>query len=96
MPIFFERFGLECGRIEIIRRRQQMIFEVDQRGGDVFDGGKTLAERPRRDQPAQQMFRHRFAGPIMSGKATQHLGLLEPVLVELGRQFDEIGSDAGA
>jgi hypothetical protein len=30
------------------------------------------------------------------GEAPQHLRLLEPVLVELGRQLDEIGGDPGA
>ena len=32
----------------------------------------------------------------MQRQAPQHRGLLQPVLVELRRQLDEIGSDAGA
>ena len=66
------------------------------RRGDIFDRGEALVEIARGDQPLQQILRHRLAGPIMAGKAPQHLRLLQPVLVELRRQFDEIGGDAGA
>ena len=73
-----------------------MEIEIDQGRGDVFDGGKTLVEIARGDEPLQQVLRHRLAGLVMAGEAPQHLRLLQPVLVKLRRQFDEIGGHAGA
>ena len=64
--------------------------------GEVFDRGKALIEVARRDEPLQQCLRHRFAGLVVQREAAQHLGLLQPVLVKLRRQLDEIGGDAGA
>ena len=77
-------------------RRQRMEIEIDQRRGDIFDRGKALVESARGEQPLQQFLRHRLAGLVMQGEAPQHFRLLEPVLVELRRQLDEIGGDAGA
>ena len=45
---------------------------------------------------SQQILRHRLAGAVMHGKAPQHLRLLQPMLVELRGQFDEVGIDTGA
>ena len=73
-----------------------MEIQIDQRAGDIFDGGKAHVEVARRDQPLQQFLRHRLAGLVMPREAPQHVGLLEPVLVELRRQLDEVGGDAGA
>ena len=42
------------------------------------------------------VFGHRLAGLIVPGEAAQDVRLLEPVLVKLRRQFDEIGGDVGA
>jgi len=70
--------------------------KIDDGGGDIFDRRKALAEIPRRDQPSQQILRDRLAGLVVLGKAPQHIGLLEPMLVKLRRQLDEIGGDVGA
>ena len=44
----------------------------------------------------QQVVRHRLAGLVVPGELLQHLGPLQPVLVELRGQLDEIGEHAGA
>ena len=73
-----------------------MEIEIDDGRGDVLDRGKALVEVARRDEPLQQFFGHRRAGPVVEREAPQHGGLLEPVLVELRGQLDEIGGDVGA
>ena len=73
-----------------------MEIEVDQGRGDVLDRAESFVEVARRDQPLQQFLRHRFAGAVMPREAAQHVGLFEPVLVELRGQFDEVGGDVGA
>ena len=73
-----------------------MKVEIDQGAGDILDRGKAAIEVARRDQPLQQVFRHRLAGLIVQGEAPQQFRLFEPVLVELRRKLDEIGRDAGA
>ncbi len=39
---------------------------------------------------------HRLAGLVMAREAPQHLGLLEPMLVELRGKLDEVARDVGA
>ena len=73
-----------------------MEIEIDDGRGDVLDRGKALVEVARRDEPLQQFFGHRLAGPVMEREAPQDVGLLEPVFVELRGQLDEIGRDVGA
>ena len=80
----------------VTRRGKRMQVEVDHGRGDIFDRGEALVEVARRNEPPQQLLGHRRAGPVVPGKAAQHLRLLEPMLVELRRQLDEIGGDAGA
>ena len=75
---------------------QRMEIEIDEGRSEVLDRGEALIEIARGDQPLQQLFRHRLAGLVMPGEAPQHLRLLEPMLVELRRQLDEIGGDIGA
>ena len=73
-----------------------MEFQIDQRRGDEFHGGKALVEFARGEEALQQIVRQRLAGLVMPGKLPQHLRLLLPVLVKLRRQLDEIGEYAGA
>ena len=73
-----------------------MEIEIDQGRGDILHRGKAHVEIARGEQPLQQFLRHRLAGLVVQREAPQHLGLLQPVLVELRRQLDEIGGDAGA
>ena len=68
-----------------------MEFEIDQRRGDELDRRKALVEFSRLDEALQQIVRQRLAGLVMLREPPQHLRLLLPVLVELRRQFDEIG-----
>ena len=79
-----------------VRLRQRMEIEVDDCTGDIFDRGKALVEIARGDEPLQKVLRHRLAGLVVQREAAQHLRLLQPVLVKLRRQFDEIGGDIGA
>ena len=44
----------------------------------------------------EQVLRHRLAGAVVHGELAQDLRLLQPVLVELRRQLDEVGQHAGA
>ena len=71
-------------------------FEIDQRRGGELDGGETLVEFSRGQEPLQQIVRQRLAGLVVAGELLQHLGPLLPVLVELRRQLDEIGEHGGA
>ena len=78
------------------RRGGEVKVEIDQRRGGVFDRGEALVEGARGEHLLQHRFRHGLAGLGMDGEPAQHLGLLEPVLVELRGQLYEIGGDAGA
>ena len=86
-----QRLALERCRVEGLGRRQQMDVEVDRGRRHIFDRGKALVEGARREQPPHQVVRHRRAGAIMHGEALQDLRTLEPVLVELRGQLDEVG-----
>ncbi len=96
MPMRLSGVGFECGRVDRLRLRQRMEVEIDDGRSDILDGRKTLAEIPRRDQPLQQILGDRLAGLVVFGEAPQHIRLLEPMLVKLRRQLDEIGGDIGA
>ena len=73
-----------------------MEIEIDDGTGDVLDRGKAFVEIARGNEPLDEFFRHGFAGLVVAGEAPQHVGLLQPVLVKLRRQLDEIGGDIGA
>ena len=73
-----------------------MEIEIGEGRSQVFDRAESLVEIARGEKPLQQVFRHRRAGLVVPGEAPQHLRLLEPMLVELRRQLDEIGGDIGA
>ena len=73
-----------------------MEVEVDQRAGGVFDRGEALVEGARRQQPVEQRLRHRLAGAGVARVFLQDLRHLQPVLVELRRQLDEIARHRGA
>ena len=73
-----------------------MEIEIDDRRGQILDGGEALIEIARGNEPLQQLLRHRRAGLIMPRETPQNVRLFEPMLVELRRQFDEVGGDVGA
>ena len=58
--------------------------------------GEALVELLRRTQLLEQLCRHRFAGLVMDGEPLQHVRHRKPVLVELGRQLDEVAAHRGA
>jgi hypothetical protein len=68
-----------------------MQCEIDQRRGGIFDRRKTLVELARRKQALQKRFRHRRVCLMMPGETAQHLRLLQPMFVKLGRKFDDRG-----
>ena len=72
-----------------------MQVEIDHGRGDILDRGEALVEIARRNEAPQQVLGHRRAGPVVPGKAPQHVRLFEPMLVELRRQLDEVGGDVG-
>ena len=72
-----------------------MQVEIDHGRGDILDRGEALVEVARRNEAPQQVLGHRRAGPVVPGKAPQHVGLFEPMLVELRRQLHEVGGDVG-
>ena len=96
MPIFSSSWRSNARTSRLAGRRLGVEFEIDQRRGDEFHGGEALVEFARGDEALQQIVRQRLAGLVVPGELAQHLRLLLPVLVELGRQFDEIGEHAGA
>ena len=84
------------GDVEAAGIRQRMQVEVDERAGGVFDRREALIEGARREQPVEQCFRHRLAGAEMARVPLQDLRHLQPVLVELRGQFDEVARHRGA
>ena len=95
-PDFFQLVALECPHVPAGGGRLGVEFEIDQRRGDEFHGGKALVEFARGEEALQQIVRQRLAGLVMPGELPQHLRLFLPVLVKLRGQFDEIGEHAGA
>ncbi len=73
-----------------------MQFEIEEGGGQVFDGGKALPELARGAEPAQEVLRHRRAGPIVPRMPPQILRRRQPMLEDLRRKLDEIAPDRGA
>jgi hypothetical protein len=73
-----------------------MEIEIGDGRSQIFDGAEALIEIARGKKPLQQVFRHRRAGLVVPREAPQYFRLLEPMLVELRRQLDEIGGDIGA
>ena len=73
-----------------------MEVDVDERGCEIFNRCEALIEVPRAHQAAEKIVGDRFAGFAMGCVAAQDLGLRQPMLVELGREFDEIRRDACA
>ena len=96
MPMLVQRMLLEFRDVEIFSRGQFVEIEIDQRGRDIFDGGEALIEGARRLELLDQRFRHGFAGFVVLRVGAQDFRPLQPVLVELRRQFDKVGRDAGA
>ena len=78
------------------RRRLQMDVEIDQRRGDVFHRRAALVEGARGDEAAQQILRDRLAGAEVDGEAAEDFRPLQPMLVELRRQFHPVREHAGA
>ena len=75
---------------------QRMNVEIDQRAGGVFDRGKALVEGAAGEQAIEQRLRHRLAGLAVPGVGFQDLRHLQPVLVKLRGQFDEVAGHRGA
>src|SRR5689334_11417225 len=73
-----------------------MEIEIDQRAGGVFDGGEALVEGSGLEHLVEQRLRHRLAGFAMPGVFLEDLRRLQPVLVKLRRQFDEVRRYRGA
>src|ERR1700735_3336536 len=91
MPIFSSSWRSNaCTSWLAGRRRLGGEFEIDQRRGDEFDGGKALVEFARGQEALQEVVRQRLAGLVMPRELPQHLRLLLPVLVKLRGQLDEI------
>ena len=87
---------LEGVDVEAVGGLQEMQVEVDQRRRNVFKGLASTIEVLRRHQLVDQRIRDRLAGAVMAREFLQHLGLLEPVLIKLRGQFDEVSEHAGA
>ena len=96
MPMRSSVALLEGVDVESFGGWQQMQIEIDQRRGDVFQRLAAAVEVLRRHQLLHQRLGDRLAGLVVAGELAQHLRLLEPVLVELRRQFDPVGQHAGA
>ena len=67
-----------------------MKVEIDQRRRDILHRREPLVIVARREQPVEQVGRHRLAGAGMAGVRAEHLGRLQPMLVELAGQFHEV------
>ena len=91
-----EVVALELADVELAGIAQRMDIEIDQRAGGVFDRGEALVEGARRQQAVEQRFRHRLAGRGVARIFLQNLRHLQPVLVELRGQLDEIARHRGA
>ena len=86
----FKSSRSNCTHVEIGCAAQRVDIEIDQRAGGVFYRGEALVEGARRQQAVEQRLRHRLARARVAGVFLQDLRHLQPVLVELRRQFDEI------
>ena len=75
MPMRDSALSLERRGVDALGGRQRMEFEIDQARGDVLDRGKALVEISRREEPLQQLLRHRLAGLVVPREAAQHVGL---------------------
>ncbi len=91
-----EALALELGDVEAGRLLQRMNVEIDQRAGGVFHRGEALVEGAAGEQPLEQRLRHRLAGLAVPGIGFQDLRHLQPVLVKLRGQFDEVARHRGA
>src|SRR5512143_880727 len=87
---------LEFGDIERGGVRQRMQVEIDQRTSGVFHRRKSLIERARCQQALEQGLRHRLTGTCVSCVFLENLRDFQPMLIELGWQFDEIAWDRRA
>ena len=91
-----EVVALELADVELGGIRQRMEIEIDQRAGGVFHRGEALVEGARGQQPVEQRFRHRLAGGGVARVFLQNLRHLQPMLIELRRQLDEIARHRSA
>ena len=74
----------------------EMEVEIHIGRAEIFGGEEALIEGARGDQPVHQRLRHRLAGLVVAREALEDLRPVEPVLVELRGQLDEILQHAGA
>jgi hypothetical protein len=91
-----ERRPLEDRRVKVVGAFQRMVVEVDDRRGSVLDRHEALVEHPRRLELGDQRVRHRLPGAVVDREGLLDLRRVEPLLVELGRQLDEVGRHPGA
>ena len=79
-----------------IGRREGVPGEVDDGGGEILDGTKTLAEGLGFADLGEQLVRDDLAGDNVAGVALDHGRVESPVLVDLGGEFHPVARDAGA